>query len=76
MITWIKNTIFLYIYSFCLIFCQFQPGVAYKSVAYIKKCVVLDNKFVFSNCEKYIVLWFGKIYLFSCLFTQHKVAKG
>ena len=24
---------------FCLIFCQFQPGVAYKSVAYKKKRV-------------------------------------
>ena len=23
--------------------------------------VVSDNKFVFSNCEKYIVLWAGKI---------------
>ena len=23
--------------SFCLFFCQFQPGVAYKSVAYKKK---------------------------------------
>ena len=27
--------------SFCLIFCQFQPGVAYTSVAYEKKCVFL-----------------------------------
>ena len=25
---------------FCMIFCQFQPGVAYKSVAYIKKRVI------------------------------------
>ena len=24
--------------SICLIFCQFQPGVAYKSVAYKKAC--------------------------------------
>ena len=24
--------------SFCLIFCQFQPGVTYKSVAYKKAC--------------------------------------
>ena len=28
---------------FCLIFCQFQPGVAYKSVAYKKKRVVWHN---------------------------------
>ena len=26
--------------SICLIFCQFQPGVAYKSVAYKKACLV------------------------------------
>ena len=26
--------------SICLIFCQFQPGVAYKSVAYKKACTV------------------------------------
>ena len=24
--------------SFCLIFCQFQPGVAYKSAVYKKAC--------------------------------------
>ena len=24
---------------FCLIFCQIQPGVAYKSVAYKKACI-------------------------------------
>ena len=29
--------------SICLTFCQFQPGVAYKSVAYIKKRV---NNFI------------------------------
>ena len=27
--------------SICLIFCQFQPGVAYKGVAYKKKRVAL-----------------------------------
>ena len=27
--------------SFCLIFCQFLPGVAYKSVAYKKKVYIL-----------------------------------
>ena len=26
---------------FCLIFCQFQPGVAYKSVAYKKACIMV-----------------------------------
>ena len=25
--------------SICLIFCQFQPGIAYKSVAYKKACI-------------------------------------
>ena len=30
--------------SFCLIFCQFQPCVAYKSVAYRKKRLHLQNK--------------------------------
>ena len=27
--------------SFCLIFCQFQPGVADKSVAYKKACIMV-----------------------------------
>ena len=27
--------------SFCLIFCKFQPGVACKSVAYEKMCIVI-----------------------------------
>ena len=30
--------------SLCLIFCQFQPGAAYKSIAYKKKCVLLKIK--------------------------------
>ena len=38
------------------------------------KSLVSDNKFVFNNCEKYIVLSAGKI-LFSSLFTQHKAVK-
>ena len=29
--------------SIYLIFCQLQPGVAYKSVAYKKKCVFNEN---------------------------------
>ena len=44
MITWIKNVYNFQVakvhsqvvLSICLIFCQFQPGVAYKSVAYKK----------------------------------------
>ena len=33
--------------SICLIFCQFQPGVAYKSIAYKKACISVgyyDNR--------------------------------
>ena len=43
--------------SFCLIFCQFQPCVAYKSVAYGKKRLHLRNKqqdevnLVLSTCK-------------------------
>ena len=29
--------------SICLIFCQFQPGVGYKSVAYVKKSVFMPE---------------------------------
>ena len=36
MIIWMKNVRMLL--SICLIFCQFQTGVAYKSVAYKKAC--------------------------------------
>ena len=28
------------LFSFCLIFSQFQPGVAYKSVSYKKACIL------------------------------------
>ena len=38
--------------------------------------IASDNKFVFNNCEKYIVPKAEKIllgYIFSSLFTQHKV---
>ena len=34
MITWMKNRVLL---SISLIFCQFEPGVAYKNVTYKKK---------------------------------------
>ena len=49
--------------SFCLIFCQFQPGGGYKSVAYKKKRVssncnrkkyTLRLRFNFQNCQKYV----------------------
>ena len=35
--------------SFCLIFCQLQPGVAYKNVSYRKKRVLLDSFFIKIN---------------------------
>ena len=40
--------------------------------------LVSENKFVFSNWKKHIVLSAGEIlfgYMFSSLFTQHKVPK-
>ena len=55
--------------SFCLIFCQFQPGVAYESVAYKKKHVSSNcnwKKYTlmltlnFQNCQK-SVCWFAEI---------------
>ena len=49
------------------------------SIALGLKMVVLDNKFVFSNCEKYVVVrgWGNLLsYMFSALLTQHKLAKG
>ena len=50
-ITWMKKAINFQIakvqprvlLSFCLIFCQFQPGLAYKSVVYKKACVSLER---------------------------------
>ena len=44
--------------SFCLIFCQFQPGIVYKNVQF--------HKSIFSNHEKCIVLWVGKIWWALC----------
>ena len=32
--------------SFCLIFCQFHPGVAYKSVVYIKSVYFIENDLI------------------------------
>ena len=38
--------------SFCLIFCPFQPGVAYKSVAYKKNTQTLRKSYClqFTDC--------------------------
>ena len=35
----LKNFDLSVLLNICLIFCQFQPGVAYKSVGYKNKCV-------------------------------------
>ena len=43
MITWVKNVNNFRIAKFYLIFCQFQPGIAYKSAAYKKKRVVEED---------------------------------
>ena len=48
--------------SFCLFFCQFQPGVAYKSVAYKKSIYTLG-----SSVTLYLI-WFVISF---CLFTQN-----
>ena len=40
--------------SLCLIFCQFQPGAAYKSIAYKKKSVYcLKSNTHFLNLESH-----------------------
>ena len=41
----VKKYSFRVLLSFCLIFCQFQPGAAYKSVAYTKKASILVDKY-------------------------------
>ena len=45
--------------SFCLIFCQFQPGIAYKSVAYKKKYVI---KQVFCTETTSVSLFWGRMF--------------
>ena len=37
-----------------------------KNVSWAREIIVPDNKFTFSNCEKYIVLWAGE----NCLVTS------
>ena len=39
---------------------------------WVWETVVSDNKFVFSNCKNYIVLWAGKF----CQAMHFKVAEG
>ena len=57
MITWMKNVTGFQIekvQGICLIFCQFQPGAAYKSVAYKKKRVCaheIYEMFVYKHTE-------------------------
>ena len=51
MITWMKNVnnfqkvkfSLRVSFSICLILCQFQPGVAYKSAAYKKTCIFVTK---------------------------------
>ena len=38
--------------------------------------IVLDNKFVFSNCEKYIVLWAGKVRWATRFHLYSRLRKG
>ena len=45
------------LFNFCLNFCQFQPGVAFKSVAYKKERLVIMIKFSFiksNECQRRI----------------------
>ena len=52
MITWMKNVnnfqkakfSLRVLFRICLILCQFQPGVAYKSAAYKKKTCIFVTK--------------------------------
>ena len=46
------------------------------NACWVWETMVSDNNFFFSNCEKY--MGWGNLfgYMFSSLFTQHKVAKG
>ena len=43
------------LHSICFIFYQFQPGVAYKSVAYKKESIYLEVVFVLINFETTIL---------------------
>ena len=44
--------------SICLIFCQFQPGVAYKSVAYKKACkLIYINLILVKKSFTYLTLF-------------------
>ena len=57
--------------SFCLIVCQFQPCVAYKSVAYKKECILtcLTEVTCFSGLQIEIhqIFWSISSYRYSCI---------
>ena len=65
MITWVKNVNNFQIakvqsqgvISICLLFCQFQPGVAYKSAAYKKKRVIFLSiiKLLILLCKMFLI---------------------
>ena len=48
--------------SFCLIFCKFQPSVAYKSVSYKKAC----------NFLKCLKFEFRSVFSFSCILRKDR----
>ena len=56
--------------STCLIFCQFQPGVAYKSVAYIKSMYSSSVSFIQGrNACHFSIIW--KHYYDGCFWLRH-----
>ena len=56
--------------STCLIFCQFQPGVAYKSVAYIKSMYSSSVSFIQGrNACHFSFIW--KHYYDGCFWLRH-----
>ena len=61
--------------SICLIFCQFQPDVAYKSVAY-KKSVYLEHNFTV-HFKQYIInlAFMGSLHSYILLTGIHEQDK-
>ena len=49
-----------------LFYCYYCWIRTKKNVSWAREIIVPDNKFAFSNCEKYIVLWAGE----NCLVTS------
>ena len=70
--------------SFCLIFCQFQPGIAYKSVSYKKRRVtgwhLLEHDIILDFVLALVVLAMTLIrrshILNYCLFLQKFLLKA